>query len=45
MPLHSFKLMFAHWSLKKIFPFEELFNIDRALKFVEYQVPLNSKEL
>ena len=33
------------WSLKKMFPFEKLFTIDKAIKFVDYQLPLNSKEL
>ena len=28
-----------------MFPFEKLFNNDKAIKFVEYQLPLNSKEL
>lgn len=28
-----------------MFRFEKLFTIDKAIKFVDYQLPLNSKEL
>ena len=27
------------WSLKKMFPFEKLFTIDKAVKFVDYWLP------
>lgn len=33
------------WSFKEIFPFEKVFNINEAIKFAEYQLPSNSKEL